>query len=169
MAKSKNVTPCQRYMNGERRVTLTSPEPLLRAGPGAPSGGHLSSAIATVYRAAAAAEISDEYADRIAKDCLSHGRRLDLLRAAVVLVFKNASADTVWDAVEYILVPLIRGLCEGQHETGNILGTGMAGADGREHLLELTRDEGEPLQRIIDAIARHCPQILYGHPESDND
>ncbi len=169
MAKPKNVTPRQRFLNGERRAMLTSPEPLLRPGPGAPLGPRLGSAIATVYRAAAAAEISDDYADRIAKDCLSHGHRLDLLRAALALVFKNASADTVWEAVEYILVPLLIGLCHGQHEPGNTMGTGMAGSDGRDHLRKLAQDEGEPLNRIIAAIARHCPQILYGHPESDND
>ncbi|AGI68233.1 hypothetical protein OAN307_c26440 [Octadecabacter antarcticus 307] len=169
MVNSTNGTPRQRYMNSKQRATLTSPEPLLRPGPGAPSAANLKGTIATLYRAAAATEMSDEYADRLAKGCLGHGQRLDLLRATLVLVFKNADADTVWDAGEYILVPLLIGLCEGQHETGNVIGTGMGGSDGREHLLELTRDEGEPLQRIIEAIARHCPQILYGHPESSNE
>jgi hypothetical protein len=114
-------------------------------------------------------ERDENYADHIARECLSLGHRLDLLRAVFVLVFKNASADLVWDATEYILVPLLIGLCEGQHETGNVIGTGMCGSDGRDWLCELHRDEGEPLQRIIDAIARNCPQDLYGHPESDND
>jgi hypothetical protein len=169
MVNSTNGTPRQRNMNSARHVTLTSPKPLLRPGPGAPLTANLKGAIGALYRAAAASEISDEYADCLAKEGLNHSYRLDLLRAALVLVFRNASADTVWVSVEYILAPLIIGLCDGQHETRSAIGTGMCGSDGRDHLRDLKRDEGDPLQRIIDAIARHCPQGLYGHPESNND
>lgn len=169
MVNSTNGTPRQRNMNSARHVTLTSPKPLLHPGPGAPLPANLKSAIDALYRAAAASEISDEYADCLAKEGLNYPYRIDLLRAALVLVFKNASADTVWFSVEYILVPLIIGLCDGQHETGNIIGTGMCGSDGRDYLRDLEREEGEPLQRIIEAIVRNCPQDLYGHPESHND
>lgn len=150
-----------------QHVTLTSGVPLKRGQK--PSPAEIRSALSCLYKTAAHMERDASYADHIAKECLSLGHRLDLLRAVLVLICKNASADTIWQIVEYILGPLIRGLCEGQHETGNIIGTGMAGSDGREHLRELARDEGEPLRRIIDAIARNCPQDLYGHPESDND
>jgi hypothetical protein len=167
MVNSTNRTPRQRHVNNKRRVTLTSSKRLLHGG--APSTQQLLNAANTLHRAAAAAEIDDKYADRLAKEGLNHPYRLDLLRAVSVLVFKNASADTVWFSVEYILVPLIIGLCDGQHETGNAIGTGMCGSDGRDHLRDLERDEGEPLQRIFEAITRNCPQDLYGHPESDND
>jgi hypothetical protein len=167
MVNSTNGTPRQRNMNSARRVTLTSSKRLLHGG--APSAQQLLNAANTLHRGAAAAEIDDKYADRLAKVGLNHPYRLDLLRAALVLVFRNASADTVWFSVEYILVPLIIGLCDGQHETGNTIGTGMCGSDGRDYLRDLERDEGEPLQRIIEAIVRNCPQDLYGHPESHND
>jgi hypothetical protein len=169
MVNSTNGQLRQRSVNNKRRVTLTSPKPLLRPGPGAPITANLKSAIDALYRAAAASEISDEYADCLAKEGLNYSYRINLLRAALVLVFKNASADTVWFSVEYILVPLIIGLCDGQHETGNTIGTGMCGSDGRDYLRDLERDEGEPLQRIIEAIVRNCPQELYGHPESHDD
>tara|TARA_R100000789_G_scaffold8576_1_gene12685 strand:+ start:6069 stop:6416 length:348 start_codon:yes stop_codon:yes gene_type:complete len=114
-------------------------------------------------------ERNENYAACITKECLSKGHRSDLLRAASVLIFNEASADTVWDTAEFILVPLLIGLCQGQYQTGNVMGTGMCGSDGRDYLRELHRDEGEPLSRIIDAMARYCPHILYGTPESSND
>ncbi len=150
-----------------QQVTLTSGASWSRGQK--PSPSDIRKALNCLYKTAAHMERDESYAGLIARECPSFARRSDFLRAALVLIFKNASEVTVWDAVEYLLVPLIRGLCEGLRETGNILGTGMTGADGREHLLELTRDEGDPLQRIIDAIARHCPQDLYGHPESSNE
>lgn len=150
-----------------RHAALTSDRLILRGS--APSPAEIRSALDCLNRCAAHMERSEHYAQSIAIDCLSHGHRLDLLRAAVVLAFKSASPDTVWDAAEHILVPLVIGLCQGQHETGNIMGTGMSGSDGRDHLRDLDRDEGEPLSRIIDAIARYCPQELFGLPESSND
>lgn len=167
MAKSKNVTPRQRYKINAKQVSLISEEELL--GGRAPRMAEIERAIALLLRGAAFTEQSEDYADCITKVCLTNGLRLGLLRAASVLVFKNARADTVWDAAEYILVPLLTGLCEGKRETGNFMGTGMGGSDGREFLHELDRDEGEPLSRIIKAIARHCPQVLHGNPECDND
>lgn len=155
--------------NNARARTLTSPEALSRPGKSAPSVANLQSAINALYSAAAEAETSAEYTSSIMRDCMSHGQRLDLLRATLALVLKNAGADTVWEAVEHIFVPLLIGLSEGQQEIGNIVGTGMVGSDGRDHLRELTKKEGDPLKRGIDAMARHCPEVLYGHSESDND
>jgi hypothetical protein len=167
MVNSTNGQLRQRHMNSKRYATLTSSKRLLRGG--APSIQELLNALNTIHRGAAAAEIDDKYADRVAKELMRHENCLDLLRSSLVLVFKNTNADTILDAVENILAPALHGLCKGQHKTGNFIGTGMCGSDGREHLSDLERDEGEPLQRIIDAIARNCPQDLYGHPESDND
>lgn len=155
MAKPKNVLPRQRHMSSERRATLTSPEPLLHLG--APKSVGLNGHIAAIYRAAAATEISDAYAKRIATGSLSRDRRLALLRAALVLAFNNASVRTVWEAVEEILAPALAGLCEGRYENGGVRGTGMCGSDGRDHLRDLERDEGEPLTRIAEAVERYRP------------
>lgn len=148
-------------MSSKRRVTLTSPNSLLCPDLGAPTSAHLNDDIGALYRAAAAIEISNKYADRIANDCLSHGVRLDFLRAVLVLGFKNASAHTAYDAVEEILGAALSALCEGRHASGGIIGNGMAGSDGRDHLRELDRDEGEPLTRIANAVER-CRPIEVG-------
>ena len=167
MANHRKSAPHYGRNGTPRRVTLTSGVSLTRGQK--PSPADVRSALSCLYKTAAHMERDENYADHITRECLSHGYRLDLLRAVVVLICKNASADTIWEIVEYFLSPAFRGLCEGQHETDNVIGTGLAGSDGRDHLCDLERDEGEPLCRIIDAIARHCPQILYGHPESSND
>ena len=167
MANRRKRTPRCGHNGTPRLVTLTSDGSL---GHGQkPSPADVLSALICLIKTAAHVERDENYADHIARECLSLGHRLDLLRAVLVLVFKNASADTIWETVEYILVPLLTGLCEGQREMGDNIGTGMSGSDCRDHLGDLARDEGEPLSRIINAIARHCPQTLYGLPESSDD
>lgn len=167
MSNYRKSTPRGGPKDNPRRGTLTSGVSLSRRQ--RPSPAAVRSALNCLYKAAEHMEQNTSYADQISIECLDLSYRLDLLRTASVLVFKNATAETVWDATEHFLVPLITGLCEGQYETGNIIGTGMIGSDGCDHLRELARDEGEPLSRIIDAIARFCPQKLYGLRESSND
>ncbi len=157
----------ERRLQAGRQTTLTSVTPLLRAG--APKPHEVRSTLDVLNRAAHASEISETYAESTAKDCLCTARRLDLLRAMIVLVFKNASAETVWEATEQILLPAIAGLCDGQRKTGNTIGTGIIGSDGRDWLRELDQEDGDPLTRIIEAIIQHCPQVLFGHPESHDD
>lgn len=157
----------ERQQQAGRQTTLTSASPLLRAG--APKPHEVWSALDVINRAAYALEISEKYAANISKASLYPSRRLDLLRAAIVLVFKNAGANTVWDVAEYTLVPVLIGLCEGRRKTGNAFGTGMICSDGRDWLQELDEAEGDPLKRIIEATIQHCPQVLFGHPESHDD
>lgn len=157
----------ERQQQAGRQTTLTSVGPLLSAG--APKPHEVRSALDVINRAAYASEIGEKYAAILAKECMSPAWRLDLLRAAIVLVFKNAGANTVWDAAEYTLVPVLIGLCEGRRKTGNAFGTGMICSDGRDWLRELDQEEGDPLKRIIESIIQHCPQVLLDHPESHDD
>lgn len=135
----------------------------------APSPSEVLDAMDCLATLAAYMEHCPAYLTENLKGSLSYAGRLDLVRDVLVIATKNASADLVWDIVEDMLLPAIVGLCQGRREVGNIIGTGMIGSDGRDHLRDLDRDEGEPLSRIVAAIARHFPQALYGHPESKND
>lgn len=159
MTNHKN-SPSRKFNKPKGKRAALTPDPSLSSGP-APNAADVLSALDTIVKAAAHLERSERHADDVESDCISEADRLDLLRATLVLLFDNASSSLVWDAVEYILVPSLIGLCEGKRQTNNIIGTGMGGSDGREHLHDLTENEGEPLSRIIDAIARHCSQTLF--------
>lgn len=168
MTNHKN-SPSRKFNKPKGKRAALTPDPLLSSGP-APNAADVLSALDTIVKAAAHLERSERHADDAESDWISESDRMGLLRATLVLLFYDASSSLVWDALEYILVPSLIGLSEGKRQTNNIIGTGMVGSDGREHLHDLTENEGEPLSRIIDAIAHHCPQILFfNQPDSFDD
>ncbi len=77
--------------------------------------------------------------------------REQLLLDTLILVFADTSAGEVYDLCHATLIPTINGLMEG-HETHGHFAASVFGGDAREHLRQLTLDQGDPLQRILKAL-----------------